>query len=516
MCRRSGATDGMNYREFMSSLHAKWRTMTAAEKKPFQIRADRLPPRVAIPVGPPNAPSTRTPWGLGTAEYPISSATLRATVDSLSPDGRQWLRSAYDNCFDMKGPDAVTNCVVVNTRPRLNLTGLRKKRVARQTCYQCHPGLCVQDDKCSSIKALHAGVAHAVKSFGLVPAAADGEALFLFAGYTHKANADRTLRRFSADRIDEGISADSFELCFLSDQPDIRKSLMTWTRLQFAVTEGVFHFGQHAGLMRSERMVLEEFVSYKFAKRLRDAAKYWVVFLIIYDDLPDEISVVKILGVNAFAAAYGSAVATTIEAGIVETDPLGLEAAFDKSFTGPAVPPRPAPVNDDPLGIDAAFDQLFPNCGGAASASDGDASSLPSPGEMSESDAGTDGAEEDNESDAISGDENISLEGVDLGSWPRAVLRMRQSDAFKREGNRVYWQNRHIGTISSFGPNVACNCRLHTECKAPASQRWPSDRLLELWLLDALNESDAEIQKTKEQHQDKIIALHQLTRQGSL
>ena len=114
------------------------------------------------------------------------------------------------------------------------------------------------------------------------------------------------------------------------------------------------------------------------------------------------------------------------------------------------------------------------------------------------------------------GDENISLEGVDLGSWPRAVLRMRQSDAFKREGNRVYWQNRHIGTISSFGPNVACNCRLHTKCKAPASQRWPSDRLLELWLLDALNESDAEIQKTKEQHQDKIIALHQLTRQGSL
>ena len=515
MCRRQSSASGRDdYHTFMKSTHAQWRAMAAAQKQPFVTRAGRLALRARIPVDPPNAPSTHSPWGLGTAEYPISSATLRATVDSLIPDGRQWLRTAFDRCFEMKEPDAVTRCVVANTRPRLDLPGLRKKRVARQTCYQCHPGLCIQDDKCTSIKALHAGVANAVKSFRLAPDAANGEALFLFAGYTHKANADRTLRRFSAERIDEGISAESFELCFLSDQPDIRKSWMTWTRLQFAVTEGVFHFGQHAGLMRSDRMVLEEFVSYKLAKRLRDAAKYWVVFLLTYDDLPDELSVVKMIGVHSFAAAYGFAVATKTEAGIVETDPLGIEAAFDNSFAAPALPQRA--LNLDPLGLDAAFDVAFPNCGGAASASDGDASSLPTAAELSESDAGIDDAENDHESDAVSGDEHAALDGVDLGPWPRAVLRMRQSDAFRRQGNRVLWHGVHIGTISAFGQNVACNCRLHAKCKAPASQRWPSDRILELWLLDAVNESNAEVQKTKEEHMDKIIALHQQMRQGSL
>ena len=236
-----------------------------------------------------------------------------------------------------------------------------------------------------------------------------------------------------------------------------------------------------------------------------------MVFLLIYDDLPDELSVIKVLGVHSFAAAYGPAVATTTEAGISETDPLGLEAVFDKSFGATALPKR-AP-NVDPLGIDSAFDAAFQNCGDAASASDGDISSLPSAPQLSESDPATDVAE-DNESDDISDAEQ--LDGADFGSWPRAVLRMRQSDAFRRDRTKVFWHNVHIGTISSFGPNVACNCRLHAKCKAPASQRWPSDRILELWLLDAVNESNADVQKTKEEHQDKIIALHQQARNGSL
>ena len=161
--------------------------MTPAQKNPFEIRASRLAPRARLPADRANAASTRSPWGLGTAEYPISSATLRATVDALVPDGRQWLRRAFDTCFERTEPDAVTRCMVANTRPKLNLASLRKQRVARQTCYQDHPGLCIQDDKCTSIKALHAGVAHAVKSFRLQPDAANGEALFLFAGYTLKA-----------------------------------------------------------------------------------------------------------------------------------------------------------------------------------------------------------------------------------------------------------------------------------------------------------------------------------------
>ena len=190
------------------------------------------------------------------------------------PAGRQWLRAAFAKCFEIERPDALTCVVVRNTRPKPNVNSLRKRRLENQTCWEAHPGLCVRDANFSSIRALHAGLGRAIHSFGLDADDANGEALFLFAGFKRKAHADRTLRRFSAERIADGIAGAEFELAFLRDQPDRRKSLVTWAPCRFILTEGVFHMGKHAGLVRSDGMALEHYVSYQFAKRLRDRAKY--------------------------------------------------------------------------------------------------------------------------------------------------------------------------------------------------------------------------------------------------
>ena len=199
---------------------------------------------------------------------------------------------------------------------------------------------------------------------------------------------------------------------------------------------------------------------------------------------------------SSVAAAYGSPglEVKDSKAEAAEDDPLGIEAAFDKiDSTHPGVD-----VDDDPLGLDAAFDVAFPCPAGEGSDVQSELSRPPStesdssedPSNKSMMDCDTDGAEEGS-----------------APSFYRDAVRMRKQSSFRRDGKGVLWNNKVIGSITSWGNSVSCHCRVHARCRSPASTRWQSDEALEVWLLQAIDRS-GEQRMDRAEHQAKIIAMH--------
>ena len=248
--------------------------MSEEEQRPYVTRASRLPrppPRLAPQAADPELDVEGSPLGLGSKTYPCSADTLHRTVAELLPDGRASLRKAFDQCLAATDPDALTNCVVNNTLEKLNLPKLRAARKANSTCFTLHPGVCCKDANFSSIVALHGGLVRAFRTFGIAPDDADGQALVLFAGFQRKRDADRLLKQVA--RV--SVQADHYEAAFLSDQPDRRRGLMSWALCEIALDEDRrFHCGSHVGLKQSDNQTVSDVVSFAFAKRLRDRAKY--------------------------------------------------------------------------------------------------------------------------------------------------------------------------------------------------------------------------------------------------
>ena len=219
------------------------------------------------------------------------------------------------------------------------------------------------------------------------------------------------------------------------------------------------------------------------------------------------VSETKVAAIHAAAAAYGATPAPEL-ADDGDLDPLGLEKAFDKAFAG-----KPAhPVDDDPCGIDAAFDSAFASCGGGGADRDG------SEGGDSASDSvdvvdvsaseGSNTPIHDSDDDIT--DAEVEGEEADLAvdDFRQSVRKMHESHFFSRVGSRIYYREKLLGTITGFGNSVACHCRLHSGCKAPASTRWGSDAVLEQWLLDGVKPRSGDARIDKAQHQGKIAGIH--------
>ena len=288
--RASGRRGQADYDAFLAETHEKWRNMSEQEKKPYKDREAREPRRVALPVGiNDKATSSQSPWGLGSSAYPCSADVLRNTTNMLLPLGRQWLRSAYERCMGADETEAVAKCIVSNTLPKLDQRGLRNRRKAAQTCWEAHPGVCVKDPNLTSIMTCHDGVDRAIRSFRIAPDDGDGQAMFLFVGFKRKRAADEMQHR----NVVDGITGDEFELAILSDQPDRRRGWKTWTLCDFTVAERTFQIGSHVGLAKTDTLTMSECVSFEFAKRLRNRAKYWLAFYLVYDDLEDDLRVMK-------------------------------------------------------------------------------------------------------------------------------------------------------------------------------------------------------------------------------
>ena len=206
--------------------------------------------------------------------------------------GQQWVREMYEQCNASTNPPDIASCVSKRAESPLDLNKLRKHRNAEATCFQAHPGLCVCDANATSIKLCHESLRKAFNEFRLKPEDC-GEALFLFCGYRRKANANRIQRRAQEEAM-ENVSADEFELAFLSDEPERRKGLKVFTRCHCRVDgESTFHFGCHAGLVQTEEHTLDERVGHAFTKLLRERCKYWLCFRVSYEDVTTELHVVK-------------------------------------------------------------------------------------------------------------------------------------------------------------------------------------------------------------------------------
>ena len=267
--------------------------MSEQQKKPFKDRAqpEPRPLRIALPASEVRGEKTssRSPWGIGSSVYPCSADVLRNTTNTLLPMGRQWLRSAFDKCMGAQETEALAQVIVPNTLPKLDQKALLKKRKATQTCWEAHPGLCTKDPNFTSIVACHEGVNRAVRSFCIPPGDGDGQAMFLFVGCKRKREADAVQHR----NVVDGIKGDEFELAILSDQPDRRRGFKTWSVCRFTVAEHTFQLPSHVGLTQTDTLTFSECVSFEFAKRLRDRAKYWVLFYLVYDDLEDDLRTMK-------------------------------------------------------------------------------------------------------------------------------------------------------------------------------------------------------------------------------
>ena len=89
------------------------------------------------------------------------------------------------------------------------------------------------------------------------------------------------------------VSGESFELVFLSDQPERRRKWKTFTRCNCMVSEGSFNFETYAGLVRTPRGTFEEYVSFAFGQLLRSRVKYWHAHVLDYMVLDQELHTVK-------------------------------------------------------------------------------------------------------------------------------------------------------------------------------------------------------------------------------
>ena len=104
-------------------------------------------------------------------------------------------------------------------------------------------------------------------------------------------------------------------------------------------------------------------------------------------------------------------------------------------------------------------------------------------------------------------DGDVDEGGDDLGRANRRhVLLMRASLSFRREGKHVMVGDRIIGSVTGWERSVSAHCRIHTQCRVPASTNWPSGAVLEDWLLQAISE-DGTQRVDNDVHQAQIAAV---------
>ena len=171
-----------NYEAFLTATHKRWKEMTDEERAPFIKLAEAQVRPLNVRLGSDmndDCTSAASAFGIGSNAYPCSAEVLLKIVEEVVPEGRVWLRRAYERVMAYTKSDASANCIVSNTAQKLNLKSLRAKRERRKTCWQKHPGLCASDAHFSSIIALHGTMTRALKAADLCADDDDGQTLIL-------------------------------------------------------------------------------------------------------------------------------------------------------------------------------------------------------------------------------------------------------------------------------------------------------------------------------------------------
>ena len=165
-----------------------------------------------------------------------------------------------------------------------------------------------------------------------------------------------------------------------------------------------------------------------------------------------------------------------------------IEAACEQSLAGPPVS-RAKPVTAN-LDLEDALDEFFWNDVTVGGEDTGSSDADGSDNDDGDEDDGSDdlGRNEDGEADDASDVDDFSH------SNPR----------FSRRGNKLYWDAVHVGTLTSWGGNLSCHCRIrgHTNCRSPAATTWPTDSVLIDWVLHGLG---GDLDKTEHMRLAKVL-----------
>lgn len=264
------------------------------------------------------------------------------------------------------------------------------------------------------------------------------------------------------------MKADAFALAWLSDQPDRRKRFQYLTRCDVALSaDSKFTFLSPATLQQERDCFVEE-SGFTFSKSLLSAAKYWMVHSTIYRET-EVFRTVEVIGVRKSKGLFVGAVAAA------EQDP---------------------PVDDNDVDpIEEACNELLnakpkkPQLPDEAASDSGESLGLGSSAESGQEDDD----EDDVDSEAALSD--AADEMVDV-----------TSEHFGREGKRVLWKNKLIGTISTWSGSTSATCSVHARCRSAASRYYPSDSVLIEWLLGAIG-PDGKPTISKEEHAEQAEAL---------
>ena len=267
--------------------------MTEEEKEPYASRARAQETLRAVRMRLPDenleAARPMSPWGLGSLCYPCAPATVQKLVEDILPHARPALRTSFEKCMQAAtgGADRLVDCVI-NKVVEFEHKELKKFKASSRTCFQMHPGICCEDPDKSKIVSFHKKLDHALKQICQRREVVGGEHLFLFAGYRRQRDADAAVQRVDA----LCIKADYFDIAVLGDQPDKRRGFRTWTHCHF-VGGDQFDFGTHVGLINTLGQTVQEFQSFRWAKRLCMAAKHFVVHELAFEDAETEVHLMK-------------------------------------------------------------------------------------------------------------------------------------------------------------------------------------------------------------------------------
>ena len=174
----------------------------------------------------------------------------------------------------------------------------------------------------------------------------------------------------------------------------------------------------------------------------------------------------------------------------VEVNPGdALERAIDSTLPKPQRAPR---VPDDPMGLEAAFDLVH----GPMQPDEPNDAASPSESECVASSAST------SSGSPREGGEALTDDGADVGDGGVS----QTSELFERRGNKLFWNQRHVGSLTAWGRSVACSCKVHPGCRTPASTCWGTDAILIDWLLLSIN-MDGSQKITKDAHVHVAVAM---------
>ena len=466
----SGSNPGrLGFAKHLTTVHAEWRTMTDEQREAYEGQATHAEASRDLHIDKIEKDELdsldASPWKMGAHCYSCCPSHLQTVVNELLPEASKSLRGAYDALAKIDDPSQVSSGIIVDTE-LMDAKKQARYRKKLETCFQKHPGLCTLDPLCAPAQKLNKNIFSAVSECGHSKALA-GTMLFLFSGYKRKREARRAQQQpLRLEGRVETVSGDSFALAWMSDQPDKRKRFQYFTHCDVVLSASSSFVLPSLATLQQDRECFVEESGFALSKSLLSGAKYWMAHSVIYREVGTHLHTVEVVGLLKSLPLFADNAAEPAVVEVHDNEGGLIDEACDAFFT--AKPGRPDNGPDD---------------------NESDASFNFSPASEFASEAT---AEDEVDSEAALSD--------------REAMPSPESPDCSRDGNKILWRGKVIGSLTQWNNSISASCKMHTKCRAAASRYYPSDRVLVDWLLGSID-NEGECIVTKEKHAEQAAEL---------